>query len=269
MVEHLTFLHCDHVPRCVGAVDKVFEGYSSIQFMASGNLHLAYDTQTYDLEGAWAWAAWPGPKTVFHKGYSVAHWDHRYIAFRGERVDQWKEAGLLPDAPLRIDRIGSLAYDLDRIIVHVRASTDADIRIAGYLIEAMLLALKAARYCNEKKADLVSAVEAWLFEHRAGPPDYRLLARDLAMGESTLRRKYREETGGSLHARYLEIRLDAARDLIADQKLPIKEIAHTLGFSDVYHLSKQFKRRFGVPPATFRRSIQSRFANAQSGSGQG
>ena len=252
----ITFMHCDHVPRCTGAVDKVFEGYSSIQFMASGKLHLAYGKEEHDLCGAWAWAAWPGPHIVFRRAPSSTHWDHRYLAFRGPRVDSWLESGLLPKTPHRVQRVGAMSYDFDRLTRFARRGDDDGRRIAMHLAEALLLTLKDGGYGALARGDLVTTVDEWLYERRCERPDYGEIARSMHIAESTLRRLYRRETGVSLHARYLAIKLDAARELIADPRLSIKEIAYRLGYSDVYYFSKQFRRYFGVPPATFRRSIQ-------------
>ena len=256
MKQDITFLHCDHVPECTGAVDKVFQGYASIQFMMSGSVYLSYDGRRHDLDGPWVWCAWPGPHTVFHVAKGQSHWDHRYIAFRGSKVEVWLADGLLPDSPVPVGRLAALSQDFDRIITFARRSDSLGRNIAEQLTDAMLMILKDGGYGPHESDNFLATVDEWLFQNRFGRPDYESLASQLGMGESTLRRKFRQNAGQSLHARFLAIRIEAARALISDRSIPIKEIAHMLGFNDVYYFSKQFRKLVGVPPAAFRRSIQ-------------
>ncbi len=252
----MTFLHCDHVPECTGAVDKVFDGYASFQFMTTGGVFLSYDGQRHDLFGAWVWCAWPGPHTVFHVAHGQSHWDHRYIAFRGATVETWLSQGLLPRSPVPVARIAALSQDFDRILTFARRSDPLAHDVAEHLTSAMLLVLRDGGYGSQDSGNFLPAVDKWLFDRRFVRPDYEELADQLGIGLSTLRRKFRQQSGQSLHARFLEIRIEAARTLISDRSMPIKEVAHVLGFNDVYYFSKQFRRFVGVPPATFRRSIQ-------------
>ena len=74
------------------------------------------------------------------------------------------------------------------------------------------------------------------------------------MALSTLRRRFREATGDSLHERYLAMRLAAARELLLQTDLPIREIAERLGYQDVYFFTRQFSQRVGTSPGRFRRT---------------
>jgi AraC family transcriptional regulator len=55
--------------------------------------------------------------------------------------------------------------------------------------------------------------------------------------------------------RYLtERRVQRARELLRDPRIPIAEIAHAVGFSSQSHLTINFRRMTGMTPARFRRS---------------
>ncbi len=51
----------------------------------------------------------------------------------------------------------------------------------------------------------------------------------------------------------LQLRVDAAQQLLWQTDQTVGEIADTLGFSDSFHLSKSFKRLTGLTPTEFRR----------------
>jgi AraC-like DNA-binding protein len=71
-----------------------------------------------------------------------------------------------------------------------------------------------------------------------------------------MRRHFKAVTGIPLHGYILQRRLANARALLADTEIPIKAIAETLGYKDVYFFTRQFRQIVGVPPASFRRSRQ-------------
>ncbi len=49
-------------------------------------------------------------------------------------------------------------------------------------------------------------------------------------------------------------RLERAQVLITTTSLSLQEIAEQVGVSDIYYFSRLFKRRFGMPPARYRKS---------------
>jgi AraC-like DNA-binding protein len=65
-----------------------------------------------------------------------------------------------------------------------------------------------------------------------------------------LSRVFKSETGLPPHKYLTQIRLNRARDLLAGG-LAIAEVAYQVGFADQSHLSKWFKRVYGVSPAQY------------------
>ena len=57
---------------------------------------------------------------------------------------------------------------------------------------------------------------------------------------------------GSSAPHLTERRLERARHLVLYGRLPLQRIAHQCGFADHSHLTRLFKRRFGVAPSTMR-----------------
>jgi two-component system response regulator YesN len=52
-------------------------------------------------------------------------------------------------------------------------------------------------------------------------------------------------------------RLNMAKEALAFSNLSVKEIAAKTGYGDAFHFSKDFKKRVGVPPKTFRKRSRS------------
>jgi AraC-like DNA-binding protein len=86
----------------------------------------------------------------------------------------------------------------------------------------------------------------------AGEPSIGRIARKLAMSESTLRRRLREE--GTTHRELLDqVRWQLAQSYLSDRSLGIREIAFLLGFAHVSAFHKAFRRLSqGLTPVEFR-----------------
>jgi AraC-like DNA-binding protein len=95
-------------------------------------------------------------------------------------------------------------------------------------------------------------------ERRLGRGDIAVtdLARALGVSRARLFGIFREE--GGVHAQVVRMRLERARAALSDAERaePIGIIAHRLGFSDASHLSRSFRRRYGMTPREYRQLRQ-------------
>jgi AraC-like DNA-binding protein len=256
------FLHSNHDPHCSARVDKRFEGYFTLQFMARGGVELFYDGARYKIAGRWFWAAFPGPHIRFHAAPSHGSWEHRYVAFKGERVQRWRDDGLWPDAPQSAPTGINWEARFDELLHCARRVEKIEVLRGAHLLEGILLDLASSRQKNEApcraKEDTV-CLEMILNDLEmeiAFAPDYARLAARYGMGLSTLRRRFREATGTPLHDYVLQKRMARARRLLGEGDLPIKAVANELGYADVYFFAAQFRRLTGVTPAAYRKSRQ-------------
>lgn len=69
-----------------------------------------------------------------------------------------------------------------------------------------------------------------------------------------LARVFKQVTGSTLHQYLVQVRINAARALLSagSGQRSLAEIAAAVGFADQSHLTRQFKRHFGVTPSQFR-----------------
>jgi AraC-like DNA-binding protein len=110
---------------------------------------------------------------------------------------------------------------------------------------------------REEEISFAEKVDDYLREHSAERLTLAGIARHLHVSPSTLSHRYRQEAGRSPMKRLIEIRIGMAKGLLF-RGYPLKTIAEQTGFSDMYHLSKTFKRQEGVSPRAFLRGDAAR-----------
>lgn len=90
-----------------------------------------------------------------------------------------------------------------------------------------------------------------LSRHISEPLSMTALARELRVGVTTVVERYKAATGETPLQALRRLRLTKARAMIA-LGLSLEAIAHETGFSDAFHLSREFKRAHGMSPKAFR-----------------
>ena len=70
------------------------------------------------------------------------------------------------------------------------------------------------------------------------------------MSPHHFKRLFKESTGQSPYRYVVDARVRKAKELLTTGKFTISEAAFHLGFADQSHLTRNFKRVFGVPPKT-------------------
>jgi AraC family transcriptional regulator len=69
-----------------------------------------------------------------------------------------------------------------------------------------------------------------------------------------LARQFKQFTGATPHRYLVQVRVNAARSLLSagSGQRSLAEVASAVGFADQSHLTRQFKRHFGVTPSRLR-----------------
>jgi AraC-like DNA-binding protein len=256
MSNDLIFLHSGFYPHCTHRIDKHFDDHASLQFMAAGAIELWYGQEHYELHGAWCWTGFPGPHIRFHAARSHSFWVHRYVAFQGPLLNRWIAEGLWPSVPQRMPHGKEYGPVFDQLLDQARRSDRWGALRAINLLEQILLELAEARDQSISHEPWLKYVLEQLAQLEQFNPDYTRMAAQVGMGLSTLRRRFKQMTGTTLHGYVLQKRMTVARELLGETDLPIKAIAERLGYNDVYYFSNQFSRHIGVSPTTFRKSRQ-------------
>jgi transcriptional regulator GlxA family with amidase domain len=111
----------------------------------------------------------------------------------------------------------------------------------------------AARRPNE---DRIQAVQQWIRDHLALDLTLKTLAGRAAMGVRHFSRVFQQETGTTPGDFVETARVEAARRLLADSDMMLKQVAARCGFANSDVMGRAFLRRTGTKPRLYRRDLR-------------
>jgi YesN/AraC family two-component response regulator len=82
------------------------------------------------------------------------------------------------------------------------------------------------------------------------------VAREAGLSRFHFCRLFHHETGVPFRDYLLELRIGRAKTLLADRHLSVTEVAYAVGFNDLSHFDRTFRRMVGRSPSEYRRSMQ-------------
>lgn len=100
--------------------------------------------------------------------------------------------------------------------------------------------------------DRIHRAKEILLQRLDSPPTLAELSRLVGTNEFKLKQGFKELFGTSPYAYHLQHKLELARSYILDTDFTIAEIAYRMGYSDPAHLTKAFRKQYGICPSDLR-----------------
>ncbi len=83
----------------------------------------------------------------------------------------------------------------------------------------------------------------------------QILAKKYHISESRLSVRLKEIQGMSFSKYLTSKRIQKAKELLADERLSVEQIASLVGYNDYYYFTKVFKRTTGISPSKYRKIL--------------
>lgn len=251
----LRFLQFNAHPRCRARLSTGFPFYA-LNFGRSG--HMEWGIEGEPVKPApFPALFWTVPGVRYRYGATgKGHWDHAYVTFEGPRVGEWIQRGLLPEPkrgglrPVQDGgRVGQTMARLQQVLGSVGGQPEE----AVWLLEGLLLELnRPATPDGDMSARKVREIARDLAEDPVADRDWPAVAAHCGLSTVHFRRRFRAEYGVAPHQYLLDARLHrGARHLRQGESLSAASTA--AGFPDVFYFSRMFRKKFGIPPARYRR----------------
>jgi transcriptional regulator GlxA family with amidase domain len=104
----------------------------------------------------------------------------------------------------------------------------------------------------QTEEDKFGALHEWIGKNLAGDTSLPALADKAGMSERSFSRRYSEETGLTPARAVERLRVEAARRLLSDSRLPVKRISQRCGFGSEETMRRSFLRLLAATPQDYR-----------------
>jgi transcriptional regulator GlxA family with amidase domain len=188
---------------------------------------------------------------------AVTHWEVcDLLSRRHPAVTVEPDPIFVHDGPIWSSAGVTAGIDLSLALVEEDLGRAIALSVARHLVvflkrpggQAQFSAALSLQSADDHFADL----HGWLAEHLAENLPLSRLAAQAGMSERTFLRRYRDATGLTPARAIERLRVEAARQFLAETRLPAKRIAARCGFGSEETMRRSFMRLQGVSPQDYR-----------------
>lgn len=146
--------------------------------------------------------------------------------------------------------------DLALALVEEDLGRAAALAVARYLVVFLKRpggqAQFSATLSLQAAEDKFGALHEWVNQHLAEEISLPVMARQAGMSERSFSRHYADATGMTPARAVEQLRVEAARRLLLESRLPVKRIAQRCGFGSEETMRRSFGRLLDVTPQDYR-----------------
>lgn len=237
---------------------EVHSGFC-IAYVRKGSFGYRSRGETFELVAGSLLIGHPGDEFVCSHDHAEGdeclsfHLSPELVDSLGGGGEPWRSGRVPPLAELAV--LGELAQ------AAAQGRSDLALDEAAMLLAARFSALAAGRSPGRSGAgsrDRRRAVEAalWLDARAHESIDLAQVAREVGLSPFHFLRLFARVLGVTPHQYLVRARLRRAASLLPDATRSITEVAYEVGFNDLSHFVRSFRRAAGVSPRGFRRAAR-------------
>ncbi|NLH88749.1 MAG: AraC family transcriptional regulator [Treponema sp.] len=198
----------------------------------------------------------PGIRHFYKPVYEIG-WMEYWVGFKGEHFEMLGARGFLNpgQAFFEVGLQNNILNLYNEIIDEVRNQKPLYQIVATAKILSLISEIKA---CSRRQAQsshttkIVESAKCIMAEKIYGDIDIPSIASQLGTSVSRFNDIFKTYTSMTPYQYYIHIKIHAAKSLLEQGDLSVKEVAYRLGFEDQYHFSRLFKKKTGIAPSQWR-----------------
>jgi transcriptional regulator GlxA family with amidase domain len=160
------------------------------------------------------------------------------------------------DGPIWTSAGVTAGIDLALALVEEDLGRDVALAVARYLVVFLKRPGGQAQFSTmlslQSAEDKFGALHAWIARHLADEISLPVLARQVGMSERSFSRRYAEATGLTPVHAVERLRVEEARRLLSESRLPVKRISQRCGFGSEETMRRSFLRLLATTPQDYR-----------------
>ena len=143
-----------------------------------------------------------------------------------------------------------ILYDeLFRVLLRLTRQMDAGTETASAVESAVPTAVLPESTAGQNVED---AVKEYIREHMMENISVADIADTLHFNHQYLMRVFKKKTGLSILEYMTQLRMDAAKTVLKNSELPIREVSMMVGYTDYAYFTRVFRKEVGVSPSQYR-----------------
>ena len=238
---------------------RVLQEYQLIYITRGGGLFESETCRQEVTEGSLILLQ-PGER---HRYRPHAHsgWDETWVGFRGNMIDDIVRDNCYGrgHAVFNVgfnDTVVSLFNDIRRFSMASKPGYQPVISGAViYLLGLISAGTPVTVSSGSSKESMVQQARAIFRDRVCDKISPEQVAEELQVSYSLFRKAFKQQTGVAPGQYLLDLKLQLARQLLADPAILIKEIAYRLNMESPLYFGKLFKEKLGVTPMEYRRQV--------------
>jgi transcriptional regulator GlxA family with amidase domain len=188
---------------------------------------------------------------------AATHWSFcAELARRFPAVRVEPDPIFVRDDPVWTSAGVTAGIDLALALVEEDLGRAMALALARYLVVFLKRAGGQAQFSTalslQAAEDRFGALHAWIGDHLAEDLSLTVLAGRAGMSERSFSRHYADTTGLTPSRAVERLRVEAARQLLSDTRLPVKRISQRCGFGSEETMRRSFQRLLAVTPQDYR-----------------
>ena len=110
---------------------------------------------------------------------------------------------------------------------------------------------KSHKSINNADAEKLMMIRNEILDDLSSPPLLNELAQMAAMSETKLNQLFKQTFGDTIYNYFQTARMEEAAFLLKQANRSVSETGYELGFSNLSHFSRLFKKHFGITPKKY------------------
>ena len=245
--------------------------FTELTYILSGKGKYIIEGATYDVEAGDMLICSPG---IHHQNILCEGEEPTVQFFTGFSDYQFKNMPpnsiILPDGGYVLRLQSESKHVVNRLCYDMIAENEAGqvgkyFMLKAYLMQMVLILMReiietpklhqmGCNFETYNKSYAVKRIITYLTENYEHKISLDQIAHNMYLSPVYISKIFKEETGESPINYLIKIRLEKAKEILETEGGgSIKNIANAVGYEDVYHFSKLFKKYYGISPQHYRK----------------
>lgn len=161
------------------------------------------------------------------------------------------------DEPIYLPNMHSVEADLEEMLREYRRQLNfMSSRLSGILLKVLCTAFRQTMAEDREglfHPNIIEDIIEFIHEHYAEDLNNEQIAAVFKYHPNYLNKQMVQATGKSLHQYLISYRITRALDLLTTTNIPVGTIAMEVGFNDIPHFTRIFRKRTGQTPNDYRK----------------